>query len=465
MDRGLKALKAQARREWDDVPSGKPGGESDGFSPELEPLDDFEEEDTGIYSPVLEPLSKYHPEDLLDPDEDLRVLRQVRNTIIEAFGGAVSTTTSQSIDRSRDDELLAAERAKGMGSGEVAFNAAGKGDDSEFHGEVMLDKKRYEWEDKYKPRKPRFFNRVKTGFEWNKYNQTHYDHDNPPPKIVQGYKFNIFYPDLIDKAKAPTYHVEKSDTADTVMLRFSAGPPYEDVAFKIVNREWNLSHKFGFRVVFDRGVLQLYFNVKRWRYHPRLARMARNLPRRTDVSISFLPPPPQWRLFQPDSEVLVTPPRPPKNEVFVFGEPQRFGPKPMPLDADEWLCNLVRVMPVMHSEVSEVSLVFSGQGLSNLHLSFCMPSKTYGVSRCFHVRDVASKYILVFQKSFHVFSHKDVASKRSLQWEIQWEMAEVHKSGGNPEAPELTNELEKLQEMLQSASLELLVPWVGDDGG
>lgn len=259
----LKALKAQ---EWDDVPSGKPGGESDGFSPELEPLDDFEEEDTGIYSPVLEPLSKYHPEDLLDPDEDLRVLRQVRNTIIEAFGGAVSTTTSQSIDRSRDDELLAAERAKGMGSGEVAFNAAGKGDDSEFHGEVMLDKKRYEWEDKYKPRKPRFFNRVKTGFEWNKYNQTHYDHDNPPPKIVQGYKFNIFYPDLIDKAKAPTYHVEKSDTADTVMLRFSAGPPYEDVAFKIVNREWNLSHKFGFRVVFDRGVLQLYFNVKRWRY-------------------------------------------------------------------------------------------------------------------------------------------------------------------------------------------------------
>lgn len=28
--------------------------------------------------------------------------------------------------------------------------------------------------------------KVKTGYEWNKYNQTHYDHDNPPPKIVQG---------------------------------------------------------------------------------------------------------------------------------------------------------------------------------------------------------------------------------------------------------------------------------------
>ena len=26
--------------------------------------------------------------------------------------------------------------------------------------------------------------RVYTGFEWNKYNQTHYDFDNPPPKIL-----------------------------------------------------------------------------------------------------------------------------------------------------------------------------------------------------------------------------------------------------------------------------------------
>jgi len=232
-------------------------------------LDALEEEaDAGIYSPILEPLSKYAPDDLLDPDEDMQVLRQVRKTIIEAFGGTVggATASDTGIDRSRDDELFNAERAKGMSQGEAAFNAMGKGADDEYHGEVLLEKKRYEWEDKYKPRKPRFFNRVKTGFEWNKYNQTHYDHDNPPPKIVQGYKFNIFYPDLIDKAKAPTYHIEKSDTQDTVMLRFSAGPPYEDVAFKIVNREWNLSHKFGFRVVFDRGVLQLYFNVKRWRY-------------------------------------------------------------------------------------------------------------------------------------------------------------------------------------------------------
>jgi hypothetical protein len=43
----------------------------------------------------------------------------------------------------------------------------------------------YWWHEKYKPKKPKFYNRVHTGYEWNKYNQTHYDQDNPPPKVVQ----------------------------------------------------------------------------------------------------------------------------------------------------------------------------------------------------------------------------------------------------------------------------------------
>lgn len=88
----------------------------------------------------------------------------------------------------------------------------------------------YWWHDKYRPRKPKYFNRVHTGYEWNKYNQTHYDHDNPPPKIVQGYKFNIFYPDLVDKSKAPIYTIEKDgDSGETCIIRFHAGPPYEDI--------------------------------------------------------------------------------------------------------------------------------------------------------------------------------------------------------------------------------------------
>jgi hypothetical protein len=49
----------------------------------------------------------------------------------------------------------------------------------------------YLWSDKYRPRKPRYYNRVHTGYDWNQYNKKHYDVDNPPPKTVQGYKFNV----------------------------------------------------------------------------------------------------------------------------------------------------------------------------------------------------------------------------------------------------------------------------------
>ena len=156
-----------------------------------------------------------------------------------------------------EDPLVAAEGRKGMEQGEARFSF-----------EVPLEKKVAWWHDKYRPRKPKYFNRVHTGYEWNKYNQTHYDHDNPPPKMVQGYKFNIFYPDLIDRQRAPAYQLlpDPSGAKDTCVIRFRGGPPYEDLAFKIVNREWEHSHKRGFKCRFERGILQLYFNFKRVRY-------------------------------------------------------------------------------------------------------------------------------------------------------------------------------------------------------
>ncbi|KAH7313429.1 mid region of cactin-domain-containing protein [Stachybotrys elegans] len=134
-----------------------------------------------------------------------------------------------------------------------------------------------QWVDKWKPRKPKYFNRVQMGYEWNKYNQTHYDHDNPPPKVVQGYKFNIFYPELVDKTKAPTYKIFRehgrkrgesfaaAGEEDTCLIRFMAGAPYEDIAFRIVDREWDYSAKRerGFRSSFDKGILQLHFQFKK----------------------------------------------------------------------------------------------------------------------------------------------------------------------------------------------------------
>eukprot|EP00887_Chlorella_sp_A99_P001190 scaffold14.g1190.t1 len=145
----------------------------------------------------------------------------------------------------------------------------GTSGDAPFGGEVELNSQVYWWHEKYRPRKPKYFNRVHTGYEWNRYNQTHYDGDNPPPKTVQGYKFNVFYPELIEKSKAPSYSIDKdpaSPDGSTCILRFHAGPPYEDIAFRIVNKEWEYNHKRGFKCSFERGILHLYFNFHRQRY-------------------------------------------------------------------------------------------------------------------------------------------------------------------------------------------------------
>jgi hypothetical protein len=145
-----------------------------------------------------------------------------------------------------------------------------EGDDSEEkmnpRDEVQLPGSTYWWQDKYRPRKPQYFNRVKTGYDWNKYNSTHYDRDNPPPKVVQGYKFNIFFPDLIDNTVTPKYYLEAADQREFAIIRFHSGPPYEDIAFKIVNQEWDINRRAGFKCVFERGVLQLHFNFKRHWY-------------------------------------------------------------------------------------------------------------------------------------------------------------------------------------------------------
>lgn len=43
----------------------------------------------------------------------------------------------------------------------------------------------------------------------------------------------MFYPDLIDRQETPKYYLEKADHPGFAILRFHAGPPYEDIAFKV----------------------------------------------------------------------------------------------------------------------------------------------------------------------------------------------------------------------------------------
>ncbi|CAG8448022.1 11828_t:CDS:10 [Ambispora gerdemannii] len=212
-----------------------------------------------------EPLPVLSREDKMleirDPNDDLVHLRQKRKEVLRnqyiPMKVPKRTSPEEELEESTVSKVLyEREAAKDLDEDEAIFNI-----------EEELAKTTYLWQDKYRPRKPRYFNRVHTGYEWNKYNQTHYDSDNPPPKVVQGYKFNIFYPDLIDKTKAPTYKIEREHgNTDTVLIRFIAGPPYEDIAFRIVNREWEYSHKKGFKSSFDRGVLQLHFHFKRHYY-------------------------------------------------------------------------------------------------------------------------------------------------------------------------------------------------------
>jgi hypothetical protein len=102
----------------------------------------------------------------------------------------------QPVDEAADIEAAAppsaAQLAAENTAAEAMYRAEMERDEDEeeeaFNTEAPLATSAYTWGDKYRPRKPRYFNRVHTGYEWNKYNQTHYDTDNPPPKVVQGYK-------------------------------------------------------------------------------------------------------------------------------------------------------------------------------------------------------------------------------------------------------------------------------------
>lgn len=213
-------------------------------------FESFREYEAGGYSPTYILYSQLEPGTLItQEDEDSQRLEYARQQVLSTGRKIQNVLTSE-------EQAMHREARKGMGS-----------DEAQFSVESSLEAQIYLWSDKYRPRKPRYFNRVHTGFEWNKYNQTHYDMDNPPPKIVQGYKFNIFYPDLIDKNTTPEYFLTPcADNKDFAILRFHAGPPYEDIAFKIVNREWEYSYKRGFRCQFHNNIFQLWFHFKRYRY-------------------------------------------------------------------------------------------------------------------------------------------------------------------------------------------------------
>ena len=180
----------------------------------------------------------------VNENEQLKMLKEAKEQVKET------------ILSSAEKQFLEMEKEKGLAEDEELMGVR-----DEFP--VI---RRYSWEDMYTPRRPVFYNRIVAGFDWNVYNQTHYDEDNPPPKIVLGYKFNIFYPDLIDPYKAPKYHLEGADEPDCAIIRFHAGAPYQDIAFTIINQEWDVDRRGGFQCTFEGGILRLHFSFRRLKY-------------------------------------------------------------------------------------------------------------------------------------------------------------------------------------------------------
>ena len=111
--------------------------------------------DKGNYSPRYLKQSDFEPHiEILSEEQNQERIDNMRRKIV------AQEATEQ---YSKEELVLRSEAKKGMNE-----------DEAEFSVETKLDPQIYLWSDKYRPRKPRYFNRVHTGFEWNKYNQTHY---------------------------------------------------------------------------------------------------------------------------------------------------------------------------------------------------------------------------------------------------------------------------------------------------
>jgi hypothetical protein len=132
------------------------------------PIVDEEDELRALVSPFAQHISvtfRY-----LIPPQQFAARRLITSTTFVPRAQRVVNIVEDAAAPSMAD--LAAER---LYKDEAAKNL--DEDEEFFNLEEGLDNPgTYSWEDKFRPRKPRFFNRVHTGFEWNKYNQTHYEY-------------------------------------------------------------------------------------------------------------------------------------------------------------------------------------------------------------------------------------------------------------------------------------------------
>jgi hypothetical protein len=148
------------------------------------------EYESGNYSPI------YLTQEDLEPDqyvftetEDERRLALKRSQVVGT--GSIKPTVEDEFE-AKARETMGGIIPSISKPGEVAADGVEEKEERVSNTQEITLDHHYLWSDKYRPRKPRYYNRVHTGYDWNQYNKKHYDVDNPPPKTVQGYKFNVF---------------------------------------------------------------------------------------------------------------------------------------------------------------------------------------------------------------------------------------------------------------------------------
>lgn len=183
--------------------------------------------------------------------------------------------------------MFQAEAEKDMDEEEELFNVE----------ESLPNPETYSWEDKYRPRKPRYLNKVHTGYEWNKYNQTHYEYafffpvvkltELPlvqitlPQKSSKGTNSIYFIPILLRVQRLPRMSRSKNLAMmrrwffdlplDPLMRTSLSGSSTETGSFHTKSKRPRptpgpgvlMEDSRGFKCTFDRGCLSLWFNFRR----------------------------------------------------------------------------------------------------------------------------------------------------------------------------------------------------------
>jgi hypothetical protein len=171
----------------------RPNAISENADQTTEPAEEQEPYDRSM-SPALLDITKLPYEerqiDIVTELEDLRALMAQRRAVASS---RFVTRTAQPVVETQEtgesasnadlasEALYRAEAERELDEEEELFNVE----------ENIPNPTSYNWEDKYRPRKPRYFNRVHTGYEWNKYNQTHYEYVSYVFATIQAFPYRF----------------------------------------------------------------------------------------------------------------------------------------------------------------------------------------------------------------------------------------------------------------------------------